>query len=63
MNEIIFLIEEALEGRHTAQAIGENIFTEVDTLNETKRNIEEAVECHFSKDEKSRLIRLEKSCK
>ncbi|MEO8412080.1 MAG: hypothetical protein ABI472_00405 [Ginsengibacter sp.] len=37
MNEIIFLIEEALEGGYTARAIGEGIFTEGDTLEETKK--------------------------
>ena len=58
MNEIIFLIEEALEGGYTARAIGEGIFTEGDTLEETKKNIKEAVECHFDEDKKPRLIRL-----
>lgn len=50
MNEIIFLIEEALEGGYTAKAIGEGIFTEGDTLEEIKKNIKEAVECHFEDD-------------
>ncbi len=58
MNEIIFLIEEALEGGYTARAIGESIFTEGDTLDETKKNIKEAVECHFDEDKKPKLIRL-----
>jgi predicted RNase H-like HicB family nuclease len=58
MNEIIFLIEEALEGGYTARAIGEGIFTEGDTLEETKKNIKEAVECHFDEDKKPKLIRL-----
>ena len=47
MNEIIFLVEEALEGGFTAKAIGESIFTEADTMDEIKVNIKEAVECHF----------------
>ena len=58
MNEIIFLIEEALEGGYIAKAIGEGIFTESDTLEELKRNIREAVECHFDGDKKPKLIRL-----
>ncbi len=37
MNEIIFLIEEALEGGYTAKAIGEGIFTEADTIEEIKQ--------------------------
>ena len=50
MNEIIFLVEEALEGGFTAKAIGESIFTEGDTMDEIKVNIKEAVECHFDED-------------
>lgn len=58
MSEIIFLIEEALEGGYTAKAIGEGIFTEADSLEEIKKNIREAVECHFDKDKMPKLIRL-----
>lgn len=58
MNEIIFLVEESLEGGYTASAIGEAIFTEGATLEETKQNIEEAVECHFEEDRKPKLIHL-----
>jgi predicted RNase H-like HicB family nuclease len=58
MNEIIFLVEEALEGGYTAKAIGESIFTEADTMDEIKVNIKEAVECHFDEGKKPKLIRL-----
>lgn len=58
MNEIIFLNEEALGGGYTAKAIGEDIFTEGHTLEEIKRNIKEAVECHFEDDKRPKLIRL-----
>lgn len=37
MNEIIFLIEEAPEGGYTARALGESIFTDGDTFEETKK--------------------------
>ncbi len=47
MNEIIFLIEEAVEGGYNARALGESIFTQGETLEEIKVNIEEAVDCHF----------------
>ncbi|MEO8885413.1 MAG: hypothetical protein ABI367_05070 [Mucilaginibacter sp.] len=47
MNEIFFLVEEALEGGYTARAIGDAIFTEADTLDGLKANIREAVQCHF----------------
>jgi predicted RNase H-like HicB family nuclease len=45
--ELIFLIEEAMEGGYTARALGESIFTEGDTLEELKNNIREATSCHF----------------
>lgn len=58
MNEIIFLVEDALEGGFTARAVGKSIFTEADTLEQLKVNIKEAVQCHFEDDKKPKLIRL-----
>jgi len=47
MNEVFFLVEEALDGGYTAKAIGESIFTEAENMDELKANIREAVHCHF----------------
>ena len=47
MNEIIFLIVDAPEGGYTARSLGASIFTEADTLVDLRRNIREAVDCHF----------------
>lgn len=58
MNEIFFLVEEALEGGYTAKAIGESIFTEGDTMDELKANIREAVQCHFEEGAIPKIIRL-----
>lgn len=58
MNEVFFLVEEALEGGYTAKAIGESIFTEADTMDELKVNIREAVHCHFDDDKLPKIIRL-----
>jgi len=58
MNEVFFLIEEALEGGYTARAIGEGIFTEADTIAELKGNIREAVQCHFDEPNVPKVIRL-----
>ena len=58
MNEIFFLVEEALEGGYIAKAIGESIFTEADSMDELKVNIREAVHCHFDDDNLPKLIRL-----
>ena len=51
--ELIFLVEEALEGGYTARALGESIFTEGDTLEELKTNIREATICHFDENKKA----------
>ena len=58
MNEIIFLIEDAVEGGFTARALGESIFTAADTMDELRQNIREAVDCHFENGQGPKLIRL-----
>ena len=58
MNEIFFLVEEALEGGYTAKAMGESISTEADTMEELKVNIREAVHTHFDDDNLPKIIRL-----
>jgi hypothetical protein len=58
VSEIIFLVEEADEGGYSARAINESIFTEADTLDELRRNVREAVECHFENDRAPKVIRL-----
>lgn len=59
MNEIIFLVEEAPEGRFVARALGESIFTEADDLGSLEANVCDAIRCHFaSEDEMPRVIRL-----
>jgi len=37
MNEIIFLVENAIEGGYTARALGESIFTEADDLESLRK--------------------------
>jgi predicted RNase H-like HicB family nuclease len=58
MTEIIFIVEDALEGGFTAKALGESIFTEADTMEELKANVKEAVECHFDEAQMPKIIRL-----
>ena len=58
MSEIIFLIENAIEGGYTARALGESIFTEGDDMAELRTNIRDAVDCHFDVGEKPKVIRL-----
>jgi predicted RNase H-like HicB family nuclease len=57
--EIIFLVEEDIEGGYTARALGFPIFTEGETIEEIKENVKDALRCHFEKVEDiPPLIRL-----
>ncbi len=47
MNELEFIVEEDPEGGYTARAIGENIFTQGEDVDDLKAMIRDAIECHF----------------
>ena len=59
-NEIIFVVEEDPEGGYNAEAPGYSIFTDGDTIPELRKNILDAVKCHFDSNSSSapKLIRL-----
>lgn len=56
--EIIFLVEESLDGGYEAKALGYPIFTEAEDLIKLKMMIRDAVMCHFEDSERPRIIRL-----
>lgn len=58
MNEIIFLIQDSIDGGFEAKAVGYSIFTQADDMDELKKNLVEAVDCHFEPAEKPKMIRL-----
>ena len=58
MNELLFLVEEADDGSFRAQAVGEAIHTEADTLEELRLEIRDAVQCHFEEGAAPVLVRL-----
>ena len=58
MNEIIFIIEESKEGGFEARALGFSIFTEAEDMASLKKEIKDAIYCHFEKDNMPKLIRL-----
>ncbi len=53
MIEILFLIEEDVEGGYTARALGESIFTQADDIASLKEMLRDAVRCHFLEGSKS----------
>lgn len=57
-NEIIFYIEESLDGGYEARALGFSIFTDGETIDELKKNIKDAVLCHFADTEAPQVIKL-----
>jgi predicted RNase H-like HicB family nuclease len=59
MTEIIFLVEEDIDGSYIARSLSESIFTQADDLIELRTMVKDAVHCHFP-DEQNRpkLIRL-----
>lgn len=58
MSEIIFLIEESTDGGYEARALGASIFTEAETVEALKDAVRDAVRCHFSEEDRPRIIRL-----
>lgn len=58
MNEIIFLVEEDVEGGYNAKALSESIFTQGESLEELRANIRDAVDCHYDPASKPKMIRL-----
>ncbi|KAF0140031.1 MAG: 2-oxoisovalerate dehydrogenase [Stygiobacter sp. RIFOXYC12_FULL_38_8] len=56
--EIIFIVQESLDGGYEARALSDSIFTEAENLEELKKNIKEAVACHFEEGEMPKIIRL-----
>jgi hypothetical protein len=56
--EIIFIVEESMEGGYEAKALGHSIYTQGETVDDLKQQIKEAVHCHFEQDQQPKVIRL-----
>jgi hypothetical protein len=56
--EIIFIVEESLDGGYEAHALGYSIFTEAETLEELRSSIKDAVKCHFAEGEAPAIIHM-----
>ena len=52
------MVEDDPEGGYTARALGESIFTQAEDLDGLKEMIRDAVNCHFTKEQKPKVIRL-----
>jgi hypothetical protein len=58
MTEIHFLVEEAPEGGFIARAMGADVFSKADNINDLHTQIRDAVHCHFDEGQRPSLIRL-----
>lgn len=58
MTDIHFIVEKAPEGGFIARAIGADIFTEVDSIEDIYTQVRDAVRCHFDEGQVPSLIRL-----
>ncbi len=45
--EIVFSVQESLEGGYEAHALGHSIHTQAETMDELRTAIRDAVRCHF----------------
>lgn len=59
MNELVFLVEEAVEGGYTARALRASTFTEADDLASFHGQIRDAVLCHFEEGQAPKVVRAE----
>jgi hypothetical protein len=57
-SEIIFSVEEAVEGGYVAHALGYSIFTQAETMDELRDMVRDAVRCHFDEGARPAVIRL-----
>lgn len=59
-SEIIFEVnEDSVEGGYVAHALGHGIHTQGETLEELRKNVLEAVDCHFDETmESPKVIRF-----
>jgi predicted RNase H-like HicB family nuclease len=59
MTEIVFVVEADPDGGYTAQAVGESIVTQGETLDQLREMVRDAVRCHFpDQSARPKLIRL-----
>ena len=58
MNEIIFIVEEAVEGGLIAKAVGTSIVTEADDWPKLQAQVRDAVRCHYEPANIPKIIRL-----
>jgi predicted RNase H-like HicB family nuclease len=58
MSELVFEVTQETDGGFVAEALGEDIFTQGDTWEELKANIQDAIKAFYFDGEKPSYARL-----
>lgn len=58
MSEIVFLVEDSPDGGFVARALGYSIFTDAETYEQLRKNVRDALRCHFESEQMPAVIRL-----
>lgn len=56
--KIIFSVQESPDGGYEAQALGDPIFTQADSIAELIDTLRDAVACHFAEDARPFAIKI-----
>ena len=57
-NEIIFIVNESVDGGYEARAVGHSIYSQCDEYSELQETLRDAVKCHFDEDKMPSVIRI-----
>lgn len=57
-SEVIFSVQESPEGGYEARALGHDIFTQAESMDELRVMVRDAVRCHFDQGSVPAVIRL-----
>jgi predicted RNase H-like HicB family nuclease len=58
MNELVFEVTQEADGGFVAECLSESIFTQADTWEELRHNVQEATSAFFYDGSKPTMIRL-----
>jgi len=58
VNEVLFYVEESVDGGYEARAVNHSIYTQCDDYGELPDTLRDAVRCHFDEGEMPVLIHI-----
>ena len=58
MNEIVFEVTQEADGGFVAECLSESIFTQADTWNELRKNVQEAISAFYFDRPRPSVVRL-----